>query len=252
MSKTFVSIIMWSSNRFLSILCAVVMLLLSGISLSAAEKQKSLEDGSLYRYPLLDGLIVGVDLFQPVVSLFGQQYANYQVSLEVSFHNRFFPIWETGIGWADNTPDDGNFTYKVSPTLYNRLGVLYNFNYNSTAPGYIYMGLLYGFSVFSYDITDIDLSSGYWGTNNKAAIYDCHSRAQWLEPLAGIRVNLYKGLKMGFSVRYKVLLKAKNDETTRPWIIPGMGKRSGGFDFTYSLYYQIPVKTKKRNVIAGD
>ena len=67
------------------------MLLLSGISLSAAEKQKSkrLEDGSLYRYPLLDGLIVGVDLFQPVVSLFGQQYANYQVSLEVSFHNRF-------------------------------------------------------------------------------------------------------------------------------------------------------------------
>ena len=90
MSKTFVSIIMWSSNRFLSILCAVVMLLLSGISLSAAEKQKSkrLEDGSLYRYPLLDGLIVGVDLFQPVVSLFGQQYANYQVSLEVSFHNR--------------------------------------------------------------------------------------------------------------------------------------------------------------------
>ena len=82
MSKTFVSIIMWSSNRFLSILCAVVMLLLSGISLSAAEKQKSkrLEDGSLYRYPLLDGLIVGVDLFQPVVSLFGQQYANYQVS----------------------------------------------------------------------------------------------------------------------------------------------------------------------------
>ena len=114
------------------------------------------------------------------------------------------------------------------------------------------MGLLYGFSVFSDDITDIDLSSGYWGTNNKAAIYDCHSRAQWLEPLAGIRVNLYKGLKMGFSVRYKVLLKAKNDETTRPWIIPGMGKRSGGFDFTYSLYYQIPVKTKKRNVIAGD
>lgn len=98
------------------------------------------------------------------------------------------------------------------------------------------MGLLYGFSIFSYDITNIDLSSGYWGTNDKAAIYGCHSRAQWLEPLAGIRVNLYKGLKMGFSVRYKVLLKAKNDETTRPWIIPGMGKRGGGFDFTYSLY----------------
>lgn len=65
MSKTFVSIIMWSSNRFWGILCAVMMLVLSGIPLSAAEKQKSkrLEDGSLYRYPLLDGLIVGVDLF---------------------------------------------------------------------------------------------------------------------------------------------------------------------------------------------
>lgn len=242
---------MCPSSRFLSVLMAVLLSLFSLSPLSAQEKKSQrLEDGSRYRYPLFDGLIVGVDFFQPVVSLFGQQYANYQASLEASFYNRFFPIWETGIGWADDTPDDGNFTYKVSPTLYNRLGVLYNFNYNSTAPGYIYGGVLYGFSVFSYDITDIDLTSSYWGTNDKAAIYDCHSRAQWLEFLAGIRVNLYKGLKMGFSVRYKALLKAADYGTTRPWIIPGMGKRSGGFDFTYSVYYQIPIKTKKQHVTA--
>lgn len=55
---------------------------------------------------------------------------------------------------------------------------------------------------------------------------------------------------MGFSVRYKVLLKAADYGTTRPWIIPGMGKRNGGFDFTYSVYYQIPIKTKKQRVAA--
>lgn len=227
----------------------VALTLCAATLLPAAEKKSNrLEDGSLYRYPLLNGLIVGVDLYQPVSTLFGRENANLQLSLEVDFHNRFFPIWETGLGWADNTPEDGNFTYKVSPTFYNRLGMLYNFTYNSTAPGNIYIGLLYGFSVFSYDVTDINIPSGYWQTDYRASITDQHSRAQWLEPLAGVRVNLYKGLKMGFTVRYKILLTAKNNPTTRPWIIPGMGKRSGGFDFSYSIYYEIPIKTKKKTL----
>lgn len=246
----YVSIIMCPSKRCIYIL---VMMLLGAVVLpvgAAERKSKRLEDGSLYRYPLFNGLVVGVDLFQPMATLFGQKYANYQVSLEADFHNRFFPVWEVGIGWADNTPDDGNFTYEVSPTLYNRLGMLYNFNYNSTAPGYIYAGLLYGFSVFSYDVTGITIPSGYWGTEYQASIYNQKSRAQWLEPLAGVRVNLYKGLKMGFTVRYKILLSAKSNETTRPWIIPGMGKRSGGFDFTYSIYYQIPIKSKAKSATA--
>ena len=231
----------------------LLILLLAGIfvaSPAAERKSRRLEDGSLYRYPLLNGLIVGVDLYQPVSMLFGKKNINLQASLEVDFHNRFFPIWETGLGWADNTPEDGNFTYKTSPSFYNRLGVLYNINFNTTAPGYIYVGILYGFSVFSYDITDINIYSDYWATDYSAAIYNQRSRAQWLEPLAGIRVNIFKGIKMGFSVRYKVLLTAKNNPTTRPWIIPGMGKRNGGFDFTYSIYYHIPVKSKKKSAPA--
>ena len=111
---------MYPSSRILSVVMALLLSLLSLSPLAAQEKKSQrLEDGSRYRYPLLDGLIVGVDLFQPVVSLFGQQYANYQASLEVSFYNRFFPIWETGIGWADNTPDDGGKTTlaKVSDCL---------------------------------------------------------------------------------------------------------------------------------------
>lgn len=243
---------MWPIRRFFRILLSVLVLelWLMPLSLSAAEKEKKsnrLEDGSRYRYPLMDGFIVGVDFFQPVFTLFGQGYANYQVSLEVSFRNRFFPIWEVGLGRANSTPNDRNFTYKVSPTIYNRIGILYNPSFNSTAIGYFYMGILYGFSSFSYDITDIDLSSSFWGTTPPAAaIRDCSSRAQWLEPLAGIRVRLYKGLKMGFSVRYKILLHAQDYGTTRPWIIPGMGKRSGGFDFTYSLFYQVGLGVRKR------
>ncbi len=239
--------IMCLNNLFFRKLFAVVVAcLLSFSALSEERKGQRLEDGSLYRYPLFNGLIVGVDLFQPVVTAFGQKYANYQVSLEADFHNRFFPMWEVGIGWANNTPDDGNFTYKVAPALYNRLGMLYNFNFNTTAPGYIYAGLMYGFSFFSYDVTDITIPSGYWGTEYTASICGERSRAQWIEPLAGIRVNLYKGIKMGFSVRYKMLLSAKSNDTTRPWIIPGMGKRNGGFDFTYSVYYHIPIKSKTK------
>ena len=57
MSKTFSSIIMCPSSRFLSVAVAVLLSLFSLTPLAAQEKKSQrLEDGSRYRYPLLDGL----------------------------------------------------------------------------------------------------------------------------------------------------------------------------------------------------
>ena len=50
------------------------------------------EEKPKIQYPLLNGLMIGVDLFDPAARLFGQKYGAYQVSAELNLYNRFFPI----------------------------------------------------------------------------------------------------------------------------------------------------------------
>lgn len=104
----------------------------------AAPRKKEIKKESKYKFPLLNGLVVGVDLYSPVANLFGQKYGNYEASLELNMYNRFFPTWEIGIGRADNKPEDMNFTYVGKVALYNRIGVNYNFRYNSDGPRHFF------------------------------------------------------------------------------------------------------------------
>ena len=73
------------------------------------------EEKPKIQYPLLNGLMIGVDLFDPAARLFGQKYGAYQVSAELNLYNRFFPIWEIGIGSAKIPPKT-----RTLPTKENR------------------------------------------------------------------------------------------------------------------------------------
>ena len=110
-----------------------------------------------YLYPLFNSLSVNVNILDGITNLFGQSYGNYEIAAELDLHNRFFPVWEIGIGHADNTPEGLNFTYRIK-TLYNRVGMNYNFGYNKTAMSFFYIGIRYGFSFFTYNIDNILVS----------------------------------------------------------------------------------------------
>lgn len=207
--------------------------------------QETKEEVSKYNFPLLNGLILGVDLYNPVANLFGQKYGNYEASLSLDIYNRFFPIWEIGIGRANNRPDEMNYTYVGKPALFNRIGIDYNFKYNNNGPGAFYVGLRYGFSAFKYDITNITLESPYWGTSYQESILNQRSKAQWIEALGGIRVRIYKDLMMGWTVRYKWLIKAQGNDFSTPWFIPGYGNKGSVLGITYSIYYKFPLRKKK-------
>lgn len=198
-----------------------------------------------YTYPLLNGLMVGVNLFDPIANAFGQSYGGYDISLELNLYNRFFPIWEVGVGRAKNTPEEMNFTYIGNTALFNRIGMNYNFKYKSESPNFFYIGVRYGFSMFSYDIKDITLDAPYWGEQSNENILNQKSNAHWIEGLGGIRVKVYKDLYMGWSVRYKWMLSSKKNFNSEPWFIPGYGTSGTPFSITYSIYYNIPLSKKK-------
>ncbi len=198
-----------------------------------------------YLYPLLNGLTLNVNILDGVTKIFGQTYGNYEIAAELDLHNRFFPVWEVGVGYADNTPEGLNFTYRTHPSLYNRVGMNYNFGYNKDAMSFFYIGLRYGFSIFSYDIDNIAMESSYWDESETLQMKNQHSWAHWGELLGGLRVQVYKNFYMGWTARYRMVFGYKKNAASEPWFIPGLGPKSSPFGFTYTVGYRFSFGKKR-------
>lgn len=195
-------------------------------------------------YPTFYGLTLGVDIWDPIMRLFNQKYGLFGVSAELNLHNRYLPTIEMGLGKANNTPDDGNYTYTSPLSFYIKFGASYNFLFNKN-PDYQFLGgIRFGYTSFKYDITNITVSSDYWGETDKFDILDQKSNAFWGEIVMGIRVKIIQNFSMGWSVRYHFLFNYKKNPNSEPWYIPGYGAKDNDVSGSFSVYYTIPFNQK--------
>lgn len=199
-----------------------------------------------YKAPLFGGLLLTADIASPVMNLFGQQYGNYEVALEADFLHRFFPVVELGIGYADNTPEDNNYTFKCAPSLYGRIGVNYNFFYNNGSESFFALGARYGLTHFSYSWDNVRLDDSYWGSVDVVSIPQQKAFAHWAEIVIALRIQVYRNFYMGWSARYRILIGCGSSSYGEPMFIPGFGPSSGGFGFTYTVGYRLPLGGKNK------
>ena len=130
------------------------------------------------KYPLLYSTSLGVNFWDPIAMALGQSYGEVEVWAALNLRNRFIPIVEVGMGTANSTPENGNYTYKNKLSLYGRVGMNYNFMFKSDPKYLLFGGLRFGASSFNYDITNISYTNGYWGNqttfdilNQKGSLY---------------------------------------------------------------------------------
>ena len=194
-------------------------------------------------YPLLYSANIGFNFFDGLMAAFGQTHSSYDVQASLSLYNWIEPTLEFGIGFADNHPENGNFRYKGKPSFYGKLGFNYNFMYKSNPDYQVYIGLRCGFSSFKYDITDVTINSNYWGQSNNFSIMDQSASVFYGQALAGLKVKVWKGFSLGWSLRYGFKMKTKYPANSTPWFIPGYG--TGALNATFSLIYTIPIHTQK-------
>lgn len=198
-----------------------------------------------HKAPLFGGLLLTADIASPVMNLFGQQYGNYEVALEADFFHRFFPVVEIGIGYADNTPDDNNYTYKCAPSLYGRVGMNYNFFYNNGSESFFSLGARYGLTYFSYSWDNVRIDEPYWGSEAIVSIPGQKAFAHWAELVVALRVQVYKDFYMGWSGRYRFMIGCGSSAYGEPMFVPGFGPSAGGFGFTYTIGYRLPIGGSK-------
>lgn len=181
-------------------------------------------------YPLYNGVSVGLNFGDAVMMAVGDRFGSFDIHADVSLHNWFFPVVEAGIGFANATPEKNNFTYRVSPSFYAKVGLDYNFLYKSDPSYRIFLGLRAGFSSFRYRVEDISISDDYWGeTQPGMKVGPLSSTAWWGEALAGIRVRIVGGFSLGWTLRYKYPFSVASRQESRPWFIPGYGANPFGF-----------------------
>lgn len=198
------------------------------------------------KYPLLCDASAGVNIWDPVMRAFGQKYGLIGFTADVSLHNRYFPSLEIGLGHANSTPDGMDFTYKSPMSVYFKIGADYNFLYNSNPDYKWFAGLRYGFSPFSWTVTNVTPDANYWGEVPPFSLPSVHSTAGWIEFGLGLRVKLWGPISAGWMVRFHSLIHQSKSQYGQPWYIPGFGQRGPVITGSFTITYTLPIDRLRR------
>lgn len=202
------------------------------------------------KYPLLHNLSVGVNVWDPVMRMFGQHYGGASAWVQLSMHNRYLPVFEFGMGAAKNTPADNNYTYHGKLSPFFKLGADYNFFYNSN-PDYRFLaGVRYGFSAFRYSVDDITLDDGYWDEQVSFQIPSTAVTCGWFEFRLGLRVKLWGPVSAGWMLHYHSILHQSVPSSGKAWYIPGFGTQNSKIGGSFSIIYTLPLSRKVKAIPA--
>ncbi|MDE6332396.1 MAG: hypothetical protein K2L80_07315 [Muribaculaceae bacterium] len=204
------------------------------------------------KYPLLQSAAAGIDIWDPVMRIFGQKYGLIGFMAQANLHNRYLPTFEIGLGQAANTPAGMNFTYRSPLSVWFKLGMDYNFLYNSN-PDYLFMaGVRYGFSPFSFSLTDISIDQGYWQETLHLQIPSQHVTAGWYEIALGLRVKLWGPVSAGWQIRYHGILHQSHPACGDAWYIPGYGASGRSITGSFTLTYTLPLNFLRREPVVEE
>lgn len=192
-------------------------------------------------YPRFQSVTVGLNVWDLAARAFGQAHGLASVWAELSLHNWIKPFVEVGVGSADYTPKDESYHYRSSLAPFFKLGVNYNFLYNSDPRYSVYVGLRYGLTNFSYNVDNVALESGYWDESLTLNVPSQRLTAGYAEALFGLRVQILSNISLGWEVKWHQIMHESTLKYGRPWYIPGYGTRSMGFGATFSVSYTLPL-----------
>ena len=208
-----------------------------------AQIKKDKKKENTEKVKLYQGTTIGVEVAGLANHFLGSDILSSEVMLQANLLNRFLPIVEVGYGKVNTLSDATDIHYKTSAPFF-KIGADYNFFYNKPhLPGYLFGGLRFGFTSFVYDVdAPIMTDSNYGGIIQVPFSYHgVNTTAKWLEIVGGMKVKIYKGFCMGWSVKYKKRLSYTKHENTEPWYIPGYGENAAtGFSVSYHLMYNLP------------
>jgi hypothetical protein len=201
----------------------------------------------------IDKLSIGVDLYRPIYSSINNDDLSYELITSLRIFENFSITSE--IGSLDKYVEDENVNF-TSTGDYLKFGFDYNlFNNWTGMDNSIYLGMRFATSSFNNKIDSYTVRNpdSYWSNNvldDYGTINHSNQNANWIELLVGIKVETFKNIYLGISLRLNRLLSNSTPNNFNNLYIPGFNKvtddNSWGSGFNYTLIYSLPLKFNKK------
>ena len=222
-------------SSYISALLISLPLLLAATSANA---QKIVIQSEPDTVPMFRGIAVGADLFgaiQRQVSDYGQ----YEANLRVNLRDKYFPVFELGIGDADHQDDAVTGISVKTRAPYGRIGCDFNVLRDKHGDYRAYVGFRYAYSSFDFKLSHPGVEDPIWGGVAEYGTDEtCNSH--WFEGVFAVDAKVLGPLRLGWSVRYRRRIVAPDCSVGDVWYIPGFGRSKktciGG---TFNIAFEI-------------
>jgi len=194
----------------------------------------------------------GFDIFKPIKSSSDGDNLNFEIVGDLQITENLYLAAEYGL--TDRLIEDENINFNSNGSFL-RFGFDYNMFKNWVGmDNAIFLGLRYGSSNFSnkiesYNVRNSDAYFSNFVDNNYQTIDHSNLTGNWLEIVAGVKVETFNNVYLGFSLRLNKLLSTEKPENFDNLFIPGFNKvtdeNTFGSGFNYTLTYSIPLSKKK-------
>ena len=222
-------------SSYISALLISLPLLLAATSANA---QKIVIQSEPDTVPLFRGIAVGADLFgaiQRQVSDYGQ----YEANLRVNLRDKYFPVFELGIGDADHQDDAVTGISVKTRAPYGRIGCDFNVLRDKHGDYRAYVGFRYAYSSFDFKLSHPGVEDPIWGGVAEYGTDEtCNSH--WLEGVFAVDAKVLGPLRLGWSVRYRRRIVAPDCSVGDVWYIPGFGRsKKTSIGGTFNIAFEI-------------
>ncbi len=196
------------------------------------------------------GIRVGVDVYKLARSVYEQDYRGLEVVADYRFSKKIYLAGE--IGNEKKTTDDDRLDFTTSGT-YFKAGFDYNTYENWLGmENLIHVGLRYGVSSFSQTLNSYEIYNPYPYLGEAPTVVSGQEfkglSASWAEVVAGVKVEVFNNIFVGFSARLNRIVTNKQPDNFANLYIPGFNRTYDGdfgVGFNYTVSYFVPIYKKK-------
>jgi len=188
----------------------------------------------------------GFDVSGPVLHLLNDDLNSYGVLASLDFNQAI--SLNAGLRYTTFSSVEYNYNFS-SRGASIVIGADYNFMKPKTAQGKYYagIGLRYGLSFYSQEASDIKYTNK-WG-EGLSSMPLSHHTGHFLEITPGVRVELFKGVTIGWNVYMRLLISAGAGKDLNPIWMPGFGDASSRMNTGAEYYVSFSIPYKKIKVI---
>lgn len=185
------------------------------------------------------GIRPGLNASRLLVGLFNEDNQFYDLQADINIANHFFIPLEFGFASHSRSDEFETFLYE-SEGSYFRTGLDVNLLFRQSGMQAITLGLRYGTATYQHALA-YSFAAPYWGDGQRS-LEGASLRANWLEFVFGIRLEVLKNLYIAPFVRYKALGNSGAGPELAASVLPGYGNAlsNSNFEFNYSLFYNLP------------